>query len=312
MDDIWCGAQLLLWWAYHFAGPIGLIALKCVVGGAALVVSPHRCSRHHRRAVHLGADIPSLHIRNLPFLRVPPSTLHVRVLRFLCRGAVQVSPAPAGALWALPIVMLAWANLHGGFLAGLGALGLVILLRASENLAAFGWRSGRLAEGTQRLWVTLAACTAVTFVNPLGPRLWVYIVTEVTHSTNRRYIEEWAPASLHRDAWSMIALTFIVVILAVVGWTAHRRAKGHAGPLPIYWVASCVPLIAMSYLSVRHVPLAAIWTGPVITLLASQVHDQLPQQAAFRRSWFVLRGLALLPVCLIFFVVFRPATGHPH
>src|ERR1700704_382411 len=30
------GAQLLLWCAYHFAGPIGLIALKCVVGGAAL------------------------------------------------------------------------------------------------------------------------------------------------------------------------------------------------------------------------------------------------------------------------------------
>jgi len=207
-------------------------------------------------------------------------------------------------LWALPVVMLAWANLHGGFLAGLGAVGLVILLRASENLAAFGWRSGRLSEGTQRLWVTLAACAAVTFINPLGPRLWVYIVTEVTHSTNRRYIEEWAPASLHRDAWSMIALTFIVVILAVVGWTAHRRAKGSAGPLPIYWVASCVPLIAMSYLSVRHVPLAAIWTGPVITLLASQVHDQLPQLAAFRRSWFVLRGLALLPVCLIFFVVY--------
>src|SRR5437899_2525214 len=30
------GAQLLLWWAYDFAGPIGLIALKCIVGGAAL------------------------------------------------------------------------------------------------------------------------------------------------------------------------------------------------------------------------------------------------------------------------------------
>src|SRR6266550_7549109 len=30
------GAQLLLWYAYHFAGPLGLIALKCVVGGAAL------------------------------------------------------------------------------------------------------------------------------------------------------------------------------------------------------------------------------------------------------------------------------------
>jgi hypothetical protein len=102
----------------------------------------------------------------------------------------------------------------------------------------------------------------------------------------------------------MIALTFIVVTLAVVGWAAHRREKGSTGPLAMYWIASCVPLIAMSYLSVRHVPLAAIWTGPVITLLAAHVHDQLPQLTAFRRSWFLLRGLGMLPVCLIFAVVY--------
>jgi hypothetical protein len=90
----------------------------------------------------------------------------------------------------------------------------------------------------------------------------------------------------------------------VVGWAAHRHEKGNTGPLAIYWMASCVPLIAMAYLSVRHVPLAAIWTGPVITLLASHVQDQLPQLAAFRRSWFLLRGLAMLPVCLIVAVVY--------
>jgi hypothetical protein len=207
-------------------------------------------------------------------------------------------------LWALPLVMLAWANLHGGFLAGLGALGLAILLRASENLAAFGWSSRRLTEGTQRLWLTLAASIAVTFVNPLGPRLWAYIITEVAHGTNRRYIEEWAPPSLHRDAWSMIVLTLIVVTLAVVGWAAHRREQGDTGPPAACWIASCMPLIAMSYLSVRHVPLAAIWTGPVITLLAARIDDRHPQGAAFRRSWFVLRGLAVLPACLTCFVVY--------
>jgi hypothetical protein len=72
----------------------------------------------------------------------------------------------------------------------------------------------------------------------------------------------------------------------------------------MFWIASCVPLIAMAYLSVRHVPLAAIWTGPVITLLASHVHDQGAQPVAFRRSWFLLRGLGIVPVCLIFAVVY--------
>jgi len=60
----------------------------------------------------------------------------------------------------------------------------------------------------------------------------------------------------------------------------------------------------MSYLAVRHAPVAAIWTGPVITLLASRLHDQRQGSVAFRRSWFLLRGLALLPVCFTFAVVY--------
>ena len=307
------GAQLLLWWAYHFAGPVGLIALKCVVGGVALwcLFIAVRVTTHE------------------PFIWVPifllctsaicrffvfrPQLFTFAFFAFFVVVLFKFLLRRRAPLWALPIVMLAWANLHGGFLAGLGALGLVILLRASENLAAFGWRSGRLAEGTQRLWVTLAACTAVTFINPLGPRLWVHRHRSDAQHEPAGISREWAPASLHRDAWSMIALTLIVVHARwAVRLTAYcRRASvGNAGPLPIYWVASCVPLIAMSYLSVRHSPLCGHLTGPVITLLASQVHDQLPQLAAFRRSWFVLRGLALLPVCLIFFVVYsdpRPA-----
>jgi len=50
--------------------------------------------------------------------------------------------------------------------------------------------------------MTMGACFAATFVNPMGARLWGYVFTELTHSTNRRYTVEWGPASLHTDAWS--------------------------------------------------------------------------------------------------------------
>jgi hypothetical protein len=46
--------------------------------------------------------------------------------------------------------------------------------------------------------------------------------------------------------------------------------------------------------SVRHVPLAAIWAAPVIARLASDAVES----AAFRRVWFGLQGLAVLPACL--------------
>jgi hypothetical protein len=306
------GAQLLLWWAYHFAGPIGLIALKCIVGGVALGCLLIAVRVTTREPFIWGPVFLLCTSAICRFFLFRPQlftfaffALFVAVLfTFLLRRR-----AP---LWALPLVMLAWTNVHGGFVAGLGAIALVILLRASENVAEFGWRSGRLAEGTQRLWVTLAACAAATFVNPLGPRLWVYVITELSHSTNRRYITEWAPASLRRDAWSTIALTLIAIALAVVGWAARKGRKAGTGPAPIFWLASCVPLIAMSFLSIRHVPLAAIWTGPVIALLAARVHDQRAQSVAFRRTWFVLRAAAVMQVCLILAIVYAEPRPNIH
>jgi hypothetical protein len=56
----------------------------------------------------------------------------------------------------------------------------------------------------------------------------------------------------------------------------------------------------MAYVSVRHVPLAAIWAAPVIARLAS---DAL-ESAAFRRVWFAFQGLAVLPACLTAMFVF--------
>ena len=64
-----------------------------------------------------------------------------------------------------------------------------------------------------------------------------------------------------------------------------------------------VPLLAMSFSRVRHVPLAAIWLAPVIAWLASRASES----AAFRRVWFVLQGLSVLPACLtIGFVLSEP------
>ena len=72
----------------------------------------------------------------------------------------------------------------------------------------------------------------------------------------------------------------------------------------MFWAASCVPLVVMAFVSVRHVPIAAMWVGPVITLLASREAVSAGDSAGFRRMWFVLRGLAVVPACLTFAVVF--------
>src|SRR5207245_11457988 len=123
------GAQLLLWWAYHFAGPIGLIALKCVVGGVALwcLFIAVRVTTHEP---FIWAPIFLLCTSTIcRFFVFRPQLFTFAFFAFFVVVLFKFLLRQRAQLWALPIVMLAWANLHGGFLAGLGALGLVILLR---------------------------------------------------------------------------------------------------------------------------------------------------------------------------------------
>jgi hypothetical protein len=300
-------AHIALWSAYHYAGAAGLIALKCLVGGVALV-----CLFVAMR------QTPAETFVWVPIFLLCTSTLSRYFLFrpqlftfafFACFTAVlfRYLLRHRGPLWVLPIVMVAWANTHGGFVSGLGAVGLAISLRALENTAVAGWRPRHLLAGTGPLWATLAACTGATVVNPLGVRLWFYVLTELAHGTNRRYIAEWAPASFATDAWSTVMLTLIGAMLVLVTWLCHRL--GRATDRPAWpWAASAVPLIALSYLSVRHVPLAAIWAGPVIALLGSRVQNDISTFALGRRLWFVVRGFAVAPAVLtVAIVLARPA-----
>jgi hypothetical protein len=296
------GAHIALWLAYRIAGPFGLIALKCILGGVALyfVAAAMRAATRNPHVwvpvfVLCASTISRFFLFRPQLFTFAFFALFVAVLfRFLLERR-----AP---LWVLPAVMVLWANTHGGFVAGLGAVGLAIALRASENVSRERGGVRALMTGTQALWITLGACFVATFVNPLGARLWGYVLIELTHGTNRLYTVEWGPASLDTDAWSAIALTLITATLVIVAWFGRRRVHT-AGPGPIFWALTCVPLIAMAYLSVRHVPIAAIWVGPVIALLASRSDASVGDSVSFRRTWFVVRGLAVLPACLTFAVV---------
>ncbi len=85
-------------------------------------------------------------------------------------------------IWAFPISMLFWANLHGGFLAGIGLIAIYAvgeLLNRQNFLKYFG---------------ILALVLPVTLINPYGLDLWKFIINAVF--LPRPYITEWDAVSL--------------------------------------------------------------------------------------------------------------------
>ncbi len=85
-------------------------------------------------------------------------------------------------IWIFPATMLLWANLHGGFFAGLG---LVLLYGIGEAL-----NKRRFAK----YFVIFAISTLVTLINPYGFKYWPYMISAIL--VPRPFITEWQPLNL--------------------------------------------------------------------------------------------------------------------
>lgn len=104
-------------------------------------------------------------------------------------------------LWVLPPLAALWGNLHGGFVLGLGAVGLA-------GLGSLAAGDARLAR---RLLACLAACAAATLINPYGWRLYEAVLLHArTVQELGGVIEEWRPLRLGEYPlfWALLCAAF--------------------------------------------------------------------------------------------------------
>jgi hypothetical protein len=304
-------SQVLLWLAYAAGGPVGLVMLKCLVGGGTVWFL--------YRAVRLTSDDPrvwapvlllSAHVLGRWFLFRPQLFTFLLLAVFIHTLLAHVLDRPA-RLWLLPFLTALWVNLHGGFLAGLGVIGLALGLRAAQAARQAGaLRPLTLLMAVRPLALCLAGCLLASLVNPLGWRLWPYLATELTCDVNRRFIDEWQPLSLTTHGWTAVTFWALAALLgasAVAATAARARAAGLA---PWQWTVSCLPLAMLACRSVRHVPVFAAWSGPVAALLAQAAWVSAAAPGPWRRLWPVAATLAVLPnLMAIRFVAADPAPA---
>jgi hypothetical protein len=256
-DHEWL-AQVLLWRAYAAGGDAGLIALKCLLGGAALLCVG--------LALRLATGDPRLWGPLLMLAAVGlgrwfhfrPQLFTFALLALFVLLLLRHLLGRRSPLWLLPLLVPLWVNLHGGFLAGLGVVGLALALRVVQA-----------PRETAPLALTFVACLAGSLLNPLGWRLWPYLVTELGYADNRRFIDEWLPLRFTTHFWTALLLTALLALAAAFVVVAEARRKRPGGLPPWAWLLSCVPLALMAFGSNRHAPICTLWTAPVVGVLAA-------------------------------------------
>jgi hypothetical protein len=189
---------------------------------------------------------------------------------------------------ALPLVMLSWANLHGGFVIGLG----VVFLYAAA--AVF------LRKDLAPMAGTAAACAAVTLINPYGLKFWQYLIPALLNPRAR--IAEWLPLPLLAwdDFWGFRLLFVLTVAAVILGWK-HVSRKNFPG-LAVLALTAC-----MAWRSRRHGPFfgvaALAFAGPYYAGLAAMLPAAL--RSKINPTWAV----GILYAGLAFYVALEVLPG---
>lgn len=287
------GVGIILALAFGPIGWGGLAVLRAILVGLAsgFVLAGARLSGAGPRA----ASVLALagYTAGLPGLG-----LRAQLFGVVCFAAVLALLAARErhprATWVIPVVVVAWANLHGSFFLGPAAVAVALLD------ALRGRRAGR-----RRLAVILVLSLAATVVSPFGVDTWSYVVAIGTDTTIAGLVTEWQRTSPFSD----VGVLFYGSIAAAmaVGAAGWRRGWRPGWPTLVWLTGLAILGVWAVRGTVWWAVAAPIALAPAVAVLAhgrtaasSEIGRTMPP--ALRLANLLIAGLVGLAI-----VVLQPA-----
>jgi hypothetical protein len=116
--------------------------------------------------------------------------------------------------WLLPPLFLLWANLHAGFIAGIGFLVIVVVVEAAKRRWSIGTTAPR--QRIRGLAVAVGASVVAACINPYGPKLFVFAATTGATERQKGIIEWQSPNFADPAMWVLLALLVSFAALTVI------------------------------------------------------------------------------------------------
>jgi hypothetical protein len=195
-------------------------------------------------------------------------------LALLVRAEARLFDAPRGSqvgweLAVMPLLMLVWTNLHGGFVVGVAVLGLFVVSVLARSLAARAWSEPR--PGTRALALLAlsgVAALAATAVNPYGTALHRYLATTLD---DHGRIVEWLPIPAFSTSHAPFKLLTALTLACAVPWITTRPRSAR-----LDWrLAFVVVAAGAAFRHQRHSVLAAIAAAPLLLVSAEALRRRI-------------------------------------
>jgi len=145
--------------------------------------------------------------------------------------------------WMIPIMFL-WVNLHGGYVVGLGLIGLYMVSLILD----------RKWQLVPRLGLVLLLATAVVPLNPNGFRMFTYPF-ETLSLAAVTFIDEWASPDFHK----LMFLPLALLLFSLLGSLALSARRPQLSELFLLLITAFGALR-----SARHIPIFALIATPIL------------------------------------------------
>ncbi|HEY0603020.1 MAG TPA: hypothetical protein VGD58_08920 [Herpetosiphonaceae bacterium] len=281
-------AQLLMYGGYELGGAALLVFVQTLLLGGSFALLYAICRRE-------GAGVRVAVMCTLLGALVAMDNWQIRPQTYavpLCIATLGVLLAwrrsGTAPLWALPLIMLIWANLHGTFTLLLALCGMIWLGAIGERLWFGGNRSWRELR-TLTLWSVVALLA--TLANPRGIGIWGYVAGLLTNRSVGDLVTEWAsPFRVIAEPMTWIFFAVFAGVLAILVW---RRRYVRLTDLLVL-----LPFSALAFQSVRNI----LWLGIVAAPICARLLSAAPRPATQRTGGVVLmnRLIAALLALMVF------------
>jgi hypothetical protein len=264
-------AEVIFYWVYLVTGSPGLILLKVALGIATVWVLD----------LVIRGQIDSPLVRTLtlvwsmailsPGFNVRPQIFTYFLLAAFLLLFYLYEKRSRRLLYWLPLLMIAWLNLHGGFVVGLGALALFSMWMAIER----GAHAPSMKARVTRCLFPAGLCVLCLGLNPYGVDLLKFLWQDLFLD---RPITEWDPVPLLDFSFPAFKLGVFTFLLAGSRNGAWRR-----------WDFALTVLAALfAFRHQRHIPLFAIAAAPFLAKGVEWVFLRLKEGS---REWLLATGV---------------------
>jgi hypothetical protein len=180
----------------------------------------------------------------------------------------------------LPLLMVLWANIHGGFAIAFMLMVAYLLGEAVNNLTRHSEDPVVSWARLRHLLLAMALSLAVVVINPHTWRMWLYPFQTVGIGALRDFIQEWQSPNFHLN----FVQPFVVMLLLTLGALARANRRADWTDLALIAMWAWWALFAA-----RNIAIFGLVITPVLARYANAAWN-LQWDTWGRRPPFVLRG----------------------